>query len=145
VEVAPRLTCRKAPDGVIYFGDRSTQITEPQIKRAIAFVDGQNLYHHRERAFDISHPNYDVLALARKVYQSHGWFFKTVRFYTGTPELADDPKWHNFWTKKLLKRQGVHVYSRGLRYRDTEITIDGNVHTVRFGEEKGIDIRIALD
>ena len=137
----------QGPGGVIILTDQFPQIAEPQTKRAIAFIDGQNLYHHARAAFDITHPNYDVLALARKICQSNGWFFKSVRFYTGTPELADDPRWHSFWAKKLLatRRQGVHVYSRRLRYRDTELTVDGKVHTVTVGEEKGIDIRIALD
>ena len=85
--------------------------------------------------------------LARTICQSKGWFFKAARFYTGTPELADDPLWHHFWTKKLLaiRRQGVHVFSRRLRYRETEVKIEGNIHTITVGEEKGIDIRIALD
>jgi uncharacterized LabA/DUF88 family protein len=137
----------QGPGGVIILADLSLQILEPQTKRAIAFVDGQNLYHHAKAAFDVTHPNYDVLALTRKICQSNGWFFKAARFYTGTPELADDPKWHNFWAKKLLaiKRQGVHVYSRRLRYREKEITIEGKSHTITVGEEKGIDIRIALD
>jgi hypothetical protein len=53
----------------------------------------------------------------------------------------------HFWAKKLLavKRQGVHVYSRRLRYREKEIEIEGKTHTIAVGEEKGIDIRIALD
>ena len=120
----------QGPGGVIILGhdlDTPTKIKfpEPDIKRAIAFVDGQNLYHHARSAFNISHPNYDVLALTRTICQSKGWFFKAARFYTGTPELADDPKWHNFWSKKLLaiRRQGVHVYSRRLRYRD-QIALD---------------------
>lgn len=72
---------------------------------------------------------------------------KKVQFYTGTPEKADDPKWHDFWAKKLLtiKRQGCTVYSRRLRYRDKTITINDETHTIKVGEEKGIDIRIALD
>lgn len=123
------------------------QFLEPTTKRAIAFIDGQNLYHHSRAAFNVTHPNYDVLALARTICQSKDWFFKAVRFYTGTPELEDDPFWHNFWAKKLLaiRRQGAHVFSRRLRYRTKQITIDGNVHTITVGEEKGIDIRIALD
>lgn len=122
-------------------------LPEPAIKRAIAFIDGQNLYHHARAAFEVTHPNYDVLALARTICQSNGWFFKAARFYTGTPELADDPLWHNFWAKKLLaiKRQGVHVFSRRLRYRETEVKIGDEAHSITVGEEKGIDIRIALD
>jgi uncharacterized LabA/DUF88 family protein len=137
----------RGPGGVIILANQFHQIQEPQTKRAIAFVDGQNLYHHARAAFNVSHPNYDVLALTRKICQSKGWFFKAARFYTGMPELADDPKWHNFWTKKLLaiKRQGVHVYSRRLRYREQEVIINGTSRTVTVGEEKGIDIRIALD
>jgi uncharacterized LabA/DUF88 family protein len=55
--------------------------------------------------------------------------------------------WNTFWSKKLLtlKRQGVHTFSRRLRYRDREIKIGDEIHQVRVAEEKGIDIRIALD
>jgi hypothetical protein len=122
-------------------------IVEPSLKRAVVFIDGQNLYHHARAAFDCSHPNYDVMALSRAICTSKGWFLKQVRFYTGTPGLHDDPQWHNFWAKKLLaiKRQGVYVFSRRLRYREKEIKIENKTHSVLVGEEKGIDIRIALD
>ena len=32
---------------------------EPAIKRAIAFVDGQNLFYAAKEAFGYSYPNYD--------------------------------------------------------------------------------------
>ena len=42
--------------------------------------------------------------------------------------------------------QGVHVYSRSLRYRNRRVRLpDGTEHTYLAGEEKGIDVRIALD
>jgi len=40
---------------------------EPLKKRAVVFVDGQNLYYSVREAFGYTHPNYDVLALARAV------------------------------------------------------------------------------
>jgi len=36
--------------------------TEPQIKRAVAFVDGQNLFYAVKNAFGYNYPNYDVWA-----------------------------------------------------------------------------------
>lgn len=36
---------------------------EPAIKRAVAFVDGQNLFYAARAAFGYHFPNYDVLAL----------------------------------------------------------------------------------
>lgn len=122
-------------------------VQEPATKRAVIFIDGQNLYHHARAAFNITHPNYDVMLLAKEICKANGWFLKSVRFYTGIPEAADDAFWHNFWAKKLLtiKRQGVNTFSRRLRYRDSKVTVEGIEHTVRVGEEKGIDIRIALD
>ena len=45
-----------------------------------------------------------------------------------------------------IKRQGVFVYSRALRYRDRVIKLPGGTTlTTRVGEEKGIDVRIAID
>jgi len=41
---------------------------------------------------------------------------------------------------------GVRVFSRSLRYRSHKISLpDGGSRTVLVGEEKGIDVRIALD
>ncbi len=46
----------------------------------------------------------------------------------------------------MLGRQGVHVHSRPLRYRNQRVRLpDGSEHTFLTGEEKGIDVRIALD
>src|SRR4029077_4698986 len=106
------------------------EMPEPELKRAVVFIDGQNLYHHARAAFDCTHPNYDVLALAKAITKAQGWFLKQVRFYTGTPELHDDPRWHNFWAKKLLaiKRQGVHVFSRRLRYREKGLGQRSHTH-----------------
>jgi uncharacterized LabA/DUF88 family protein len=121
---------------------------EPSIKRAVAFVDGQNLFHAAREAFGHTYPNYDILALSRRICQTRDWDLAQTRFYTGIPDASDDPHWHHFWAGKLqaMSRQGVHVYSRSLRYRNRRVRLpDGTEHTYLAGEEKGIDIRIALD
>jgi hypothetical protein len=66
---------------------------QPPTNRAVAFVDGQNLFHAAREAFGYTYPNYDVAALAKLVCAQQGW----------------------------------------------------NLVQVRTGEEKGIDVRIALD
>jgi hypothetical protein len=56
--------------------------------------------------------------------------------------------WHNFWSAKMavMGRQGVRIFSRSLRYRNKTVTLsDGTQYTFLSGEEKGIDVRIALD
>lgn len=46
----------------------------------------------------------------------------------------------------MLSRAGAVVYSRALRYGNKAVTLpDGSVHSFLVGEEKGIDVRIALD
>lgn len=121
---------------------------EPTVKRAVAFFDGQNLFHAAREAFGYTYPNYDVVALARTVCTQAGWELAQVRFYTGVPGARDDPSWNAFWTHKLamMGRQGVHTYSRPLRYRNRRVRLpDGSEHTYLAGEEKGIDVRIAID
>lgn len=121
---------------------------EPTIKRTIAFVDGQNLFHAAREAFGYTYPNYNPVCLAQAICQSKNWHLKQVRFYTGIPDLSDDPFWHQFWTAKLrfLSWQGVHIFSRTLRYRNQRVRLpDGTEHTFLAGEEKGIDVRIAID
>ncbi len=121
---------------------------EPPDKRTIAFIDGQALYHAAREAFGHSYPNYDALALTKAVCAAQGWRMVGTRFYTGVPEAADNVFWNTFWTGKLavMGRQGVHVFRRSLRYRNKTIELpNGSQHTFLVGEEKGIDVRLALD
>ena len=121
---------------------------EPSVKRAIAFIDGQNLFYSAREAFGYTYPNYDVSALSKLVCQNEGWQLSRVRFYTGIPEASDNAFWHNFWSLKLrvLSHQGVYIFSRPLRYRNITVTLpDGTQHTFLLGQEKGVDVRIALD
>jgi uncharacterized LabA/DUF88 family protein len=121
---------------------------EPAIKRAVAFFDGQNLFHHAKAAFGYAHPNYDIACLARMVCAAHSWQLGQARFYTGIPEAADKPFWNHFWVAKLAQmgRDGVHVYSRPLRYRNESVTLpSGALHATLVGQEKGVDVRLALD
>ncbi|MCU0875365.1 MAG: NYN domain-containing protein, partial [Pirellulaceae bacterium] len=86
--------------------------------------------------------------LAAAICQSRQWHLAQVRFYTGLPSVQDDPFWNHFWTTKLavLGTRGVFTYSRSLRYRNQTVPLPGGgVTTVLVGQEKGIDIRIALD
>ena len=122
--------------------------SEPATKRAVVFIDGQNLYHCARETFGYSHPNFDVLKLAHAVCAERGWALAQVRFYTGFPDARDDAFWNRFWSRKLLaiKRQGVTVFSRPLRYRNRVIKLSGGTSlTTRVGEEKGIDVRMAID
>ncbi len=121
---------------------------EPPDKRAIAFIDGQNLYHPVRESFGYPYPNYDLQCLAQAICGSKGWPLEQTHFYTGIPDATDDPFWNAFWSGKLgvMGRQGVYVFSRSLRYRNKTVKLpSGDTHTFLAGEEKGIDVRIALD
>jgi uncharacterized LabA/DUF88 family protein len=121
---------------------------EPAIKRAIAFVDGQNLFYAARSAFGHAYPNYDVASLAAAICLKQNWNLAQVRFYTGIPDASDDPFWNHFWTAKLAQmgRQKVHVFSRPLRYRNQTVRLPaGQTHTFLVGQEKGVDVRLALD
>lgn len=115
---------------------------------AMAFVDGQNLFQHAKEAFGHFHPNYDPIKLHAHVCAAHGWTPNLVRFYSGVPTTAEDPKWASWWSNKVLalKRARVHVTTRQLRYR-TEYAFDanGNEKAITVPHEKGIDVRLALD
>jgi uncharacterized LabA/DUF88 family protein len=123
-------------------------LIEPAIKRAVVFVDGQNLFYAAREAFGYHYPNYDIAKLSQEVCASQNWNLAQIRFYTGVPDPADDPSKSGFWSAKLasMGRQGIVVYSRVLRYRNKTIKLaGGGTHTFLHGEEKGIDVRIALD
>ena len=129
-----------------YFGP--SLLSEPTNKRAMSFIDGQNLFHAAREAFGYTYPNYDALSLSRAICEPQGWNLIRVYFYTGIPDSSDDPFWNRFWTAKLavMGRQRVTVFSRSLRYRNKVVRLpDGNKHSFLAGEEKGVDVRIALD
>jgi hypothetical protein len=58
------------------------------------------------------------------------------------------PFWNRFWMAKLgqMGRSGLHTYARALRYRNRLVPLpSGGVVSTLVGQEKGIDVRIALD
>ena len=121
---------------------------EPRIKRAVSFIDGQNLYRHAKDAFGHHYPNFDPRKLADAVCADRGWVNHGVRFYTGVPSAARSPMWHVYWSRRLtaMRRAGVVVTSRTLRYRVERVRLpDGTVHEIPVEREKGIDLRLGLD
>ncbi len=121
---------------------------EPANKRAVVFIDGQNLFRAAKDAFGYSYPNYDVKVLSGMVCREKGWDLTQIRFYTGIPDIQDDVFWSTFWNNKLtyMGQIGIFVFSRHLRYNNKTVKLpDGRMHTFLSGQEKGIDVRIALD
>lgn len=121
---------------------------EPATKRAVAFIDGQNLFYAVKYAFGYTFPNYDIPVLARSVCAMRGWTLEKIYFYTGIPKIDDDKYWNHFWTKKLafMGTRGVKTFSRKLKYRNQTVRLPGGGSTtVLVGQEKGIDVRLALD
>ena len=114
----------------------------------MAFVDGQNLYQHAKEAFGHHHPNYDLKKLHNAVCAAYGWRPTLVNFYTGVPSVAESPLWSSYWSNRViaLKRNGVRVTTRPIKYRrHVVIEEDGTEETVTIPQEKGIDVRLALD
>src|SRR5258708_16633155 len=117
---------------------------------SMAFFDAQNLFRHAKNAFqetpddNYHHPNFDPKRLHAKVADKLGFKPNLTRFYSGVPLESDHELWGGYWAsrKLALTRAGVAVTTRRLRYH-TEQAADGTTITVP--QEKGIDIRIALD
>lgn len=123
-------------------------IEEPKRKKVVAYLDGQNLFYAVKQAFGYPYPNYDPMSLAEHICTEKGWELVSVRFYTGVPDLEDKPFWHEFWSNKIaiMGKKGIQTFKRSLRYRNQTIALpSGKTITALVGQEKGIDIRIALD
>ena len=133
-----------APAGLLHPVARDSEFVIPGDPFAIAFIDGQNLFHCAREAFGYNYPNYDPLRLATEVCRLRGWKLSQTRFYTGVPPAARNRRWHEFWARKTLRmrRAGVIVVTRPLRYTE-ELLEDGKFQSIP--REKGIDVRIAID
>jgi uncharacterized LabA/DUF88 family protein len=121
---------------------------EPVSKRAVVFIDGQNLFHAAREAFGYTFPNFDPLVLAEWVCREQTWQLAQVRFYTGLPDPTVRPIWHGFWVRKLaaMGSRGVWTFCRPLRYGNEVVNLpDGTQSTALVGREKGVDIRLGLD
>src|ERR1035437_4937728 len=122
---------------------------EPTVKRAVAFFDGQNLFHCAKDAFGYRWANYDPVKLAQSICSQNSWNLNQTRFYTGIHTLQGDAYLHGFWKNKLMvlgRQPNIHIFSRPLRYRQKTVELpDGSIHTFNTAEEKGVDVRIALD
>lgn len=117
---------------------------------SMAFFDAQNLFRHAMAAFqetpddNYHHPNFDPKKLHSAVAEKLGFKPNLTRFYSGVPLESDSELWGGYWAnrKLALTRAGVLVTTRRLRYH-VEQAADGT--TIAVPQEKGIDIRIALD
>lgn len=113
--------------------------------RTLVLIDGQNLYHSAKRAWGsitttgawrYRYPSFDVVSLANELARQEPRRTLTeTRFYTGlhgTKSKGRDQSWRGFWLNKTaaMRTQGVHVY-------------EGRVN--RAGQEKGVDVSIAVD
>lgn len=113
----------------------------------MAFVDGQNLYQHAKDAFGHHHPNYDLVKLHNWVCETKGWRPNAIRFYTGVPDHRESEMWAGYWSNRVLsmKRNNIVVTTRPIRYRRKTVEIAGERETVITPQEKGVDVRLALD
>jgi uncharacterized LabA/DUF88 family protein len=116
--------------------------------RVIAFFDGQNLFAAARDAFGFTTASYGVPRLAQAIALQRRWDLVQTRFYTGMPDRQDNPGLHHHWTARLrrMRAEGVVVTARPLRRRRRRARLDDGV-VVEFTvfEEKGVDVRIALD
>jgi hypothetical protein len=122
--------------------------TEPFTKRAVAFFDGQNLFYASKEAFGYPYPNYDQKLLTEHVCSAQGWTAAGIHFHTGVPSAGDKPFWNHFGTAKMavMGTRGIRTFSRPLRYRNQTVALaDGTLTVTLVGQEKGADVRIALD
>lgn len=120
----------------------------PEEPHAVAFIDGQNLFHGAREAFGTTFPDFDARALALEVCGLGGWKLVQVRFYTGIHDPNREPRKYAFWHNKLaaMRRDGIVCFTPMLRYRNRIVKEDdGTAQTRLTGMEKGVDVRIALD
>ena len=103
--------------------------------RAVALFDGMNVYHHARNAFGDLDGRHDPVKLARAVAESASCELVQTRFYVGVPPASRHRRINEYWSSRLhaMKRKGVIVFRGSVNYAGGQ------------GQEKGVDVRIALD
>lgn len=103
--------------------------------RAVALIDGMNLYNHARNAFGDRDGRYDPVKLAQAVAASQDCELVQTRFYVGVPRSTRHPRLSEYWQTRLhsMEEQGVVVFRGTVNYYGEH------------GQEKGVDVRIALD
>ena len=100
------------------------------------------------------YPDYDIKALALSICKDKSettgtiWDLKGIYFYTGVPKASDNQYWNEFWEIKLLNmsRNGIKTFQRPLRYSEKATRVSDSEEIIaKIGQEKGIDVRIAVD
>ena len=92
--------------------------------------------------------NYDILTLARETCKLRGWTPAKISFFIGIPSKKHNPKTHQFWREKLtvMRSQGIETYELPLKYvAATTKRADGTLVTYQQPQEKGVDVRIAVE
>lgn len=121
---------------------------EPPVKRCIAFIDAQSLFHAARQAFGSFYPDYNPIALAQSICEKHGWELTQVRVYTSIPPLEENEHWNRFWMAKLraLETAGAVTWWKPWRFRKRPAHLpDGTTQMLPVAVEKGIDMRMAID
>ena len=100
-------------------------LTSPPNLRAVAFVDGQNLFNDAKREFGYEYLNIDVKKLVTAICQEKCWQLAEIRFYTGVPTAKQNSTLKKFWDNKLfqMRLDGVVARAFDLRDREAKITL----------------------
>jgi hypothetical protein len=73
--------------------------SEPSPKRAVAFFDGQNLFHAVKAAFGYRYPNYEPRKLADAICRAQGWHLVEVRLSEVADEIRVIAREQQRWVK----------------------------------------------
>lgn len=117
----------------------------------MVWIDGQNLFHRAKAMFGHRSPDYDIRSISQALCERMDWDIQAIHFYSGIPPESESPRWRHFWDDKLRRLKAdagvpVHTFTPELRYR-SEWTQrgDGQWQLYRCPQEKGVDVRLALD
>jgi len=108
----------------------------------------KNLFLQSKEAFGYRFPNYNIEHWRAKLVNRKDGSSPRRGFNTGIHDATANPFWNAFWVNKTTQmgQTGVKVVTRKLRYRNKTVRLpDGTEYTFPTAEEKGIDVRIALD
>lgn len=108
--------------------------SEPEIKRAVVYIQADVLWQEAKRMFGINHLDVIPSELAKAICEKNGWEFSGIYIYVARQSEDVNEKWFHIWNRIMNiwnKKYGLDVYCAPWSVKWLNIQNNKNLQDVR--------------